>query len=176
MKQKVTLAQELRRRWPAYVAVAVIWGLVVIRVFSESHATYLPILYNKTDSLPYTFAYVRYGHHNYARGDLVVYAFDGGAQRFYPGLRNQPFFKIIRGVPGDRVTVQGREVFINGESVGVAGKYGPKRVVLDPIDAMVIPPGYFYMQGISRDSFDSRYKLSGLVRSDQVLAEVVPIF
>ena len=176
MKEKVTIVQDMRRRWPAYLAVAVIWSLVVMRVFSSAHSTYLPILYNKTTSVPYTLAYVRYGQHEFARGDFVIYAFDGDAQRFYPGLHNQPFFKIIRGVPGDRVTVQGREVFINGESVGVAASYGPKRVPLDPIDAGVIPAGFFYVQGTSRDSFDSRYKLSGLVRSGQVLAGVVPIF
>jgi conjugal transfer pilin signal peptidase TrbI len=40
----------------------------------------------------------------------------------------------------------------------------------------VIPPGYYYVQGTSPDSFDSRYRESGLVRADQVIGKVIPLF
>jgi conjugal transfer pilin signal peptidase TrbI len=40
----------------------------------------------------------------------------------------------------------------------------------------VIPPGHYYVQGTSADSFDSRYRASGLVRAEQVLGTVVPLF
>ena len=40
----------------------------------------------------------------------------------------------------------------------------------------VIPPGHYYVQGTGPDSFDSRYRSSGLVRADQVIATVVPLF
>src|SRR5205085_8916494 len=129
-----------------YIGFGLSWILAMVRVFAD-HTPRVPILYNKTSSLPYTFAYMRYGQREFTRGDFVIYAFDGGAQRFYPGLHHQPFFKVVRGLPGDRVEVRGREIFINGESVGVAKEYGPKRVVLNPIAPGVIPPGYFYMQG-----------------------------
>ena len=36
--------------------------------------------------------------------------------------------------------------------------------------------GHFYAQGSSADSFDSRYRSSGLVRIDQVLGVARPIF
>lgn len=172
---RITLLQELRRRWWAYTLLGAVWLLAAQRLFGD-HVPRLPVLFNTSPSLPYTLAYVRYGVTAFHRGDFIVYAFDGDAQRIYPGLRHQPFFKIIRGVPGDRISVRGREVFVNGESVGMAMRYAPRRVTLDPIDPVVIPAGQFYVQGTSADSFDSRYKLSGLVRSDQIIASVYPLF
>lgn len=40
----------------------------------------------------------------------------------------------------------------------------------------MIPPEHYYVQGHSVDSFDSRYRASGLVRAEQVLGTVVPLF
>ena len=45
-----------------------------------------------------------------------------------------------------------------------------------PIAATVIPLGHYYVQGTGPDSFDSRYRASGLVRADQVLGTVLPLF
>ena len=46
---------------------------------------------------------------------------------------------------------------------------------LDPIAPNVIPPGHVYVQGTSADSFDSRYRSSGLVSTTDVLARVRPL-
>ena len=74
------------------------------------------------------------------------------------------------------VTVDGREVRINGEPVGIAKTHAFDRKPLEPIASGVIPPGRFYVQGLSPDSFDSRYRQSGLVRAEQVIGVVDPIF
>ena len=105
-----------------------------------------------------------------------MFSFAGEAQEHYRGLRGQPFFKMVRGLPGDIVTVQGRLVYVNGEPVGIAKTHAHDHHPLTPIDAMVIPAGHYYVQGTSPDSFDSRYRSSGLVRADQVLGVVVPLF
>ena len=65
---------------------------------------------------------------------------------------------------------------INGEPVGIAKTHAFDRRSLDPIAAGVIPPGHLYVQGLSPDSFDSRYRQSGLVRVEQVIGVVDPIF
>ena len=108
--------------------------------------------------------------------DYVLFAFAGEAQHHYPGLRGQPFFKRVRGLPGDTITVQGRVVSINGQSVGWAKAHTDDHRPLAPIRPMVIPPGSYYVQGTSPDSFDSRYASSGLVRSSQVIGLVQPLF
>ena len=110
------------------------------------------------------------------RGDFIVFSFAGEAQSRYPGLRGQPFFKIVRGLPGDTVTVADRQVAVNGENVGIAKTHAYDRRPLAPIAPTIIPPGHYYVQGTSPDSFDSRYQDSGLVRAEQVIGVVVPLF
>ena len=65
---------------------------------------------------------------------------------------------------------------VNGQVVGTAKAQAHDRRPLEPIAPTVIPPGHYYVQGTSPDSFDSRYRASGLVRAEQVLGTVVPLF
>jgi conjugal transfer pilin signal peptidase TrbI len=164
-----------RLRWYLYLPVFAIWGFAYTRLFIDPTPR-VPLLFNWTPSLPCWVALLQYGPNALKRGDYVVFAFDGEAQARYPGLRGQPFFKIVRGLPGDQVSVDGRTVAINGEIVGQAKTHAFDRQALEPIHATVIPPGYYYVQGTSPDSFDSRYRSSGLVRADQVLGTVIPLF
>ena len=170
------LAVEMRRRWYLFVLVAAVWMLAIVRLFVY-HTPVLPLLFNWSASVPYRVVYVDYRSTKLTRGDLVVYAFEGEAARTnYPGLKDQPFFKRIAGVAGDTVTVADREVFINGVSVGRAKTHTFDRRPLEPIEATVIPPGFLYVQGTSPDSFDSRYRASGLVAVRDVAAKVQPLF
>lgn len=165
----------MRRRWYLYLPVFAIWGFAYVRLFIDPTPR-LPLLVNWTPSLPYRLALMQYQHPAAQRGDLIVFAFAGEAQAHYPGLRGQPFFKQVRGVPGDIVTVSERTVFVNGEAVGLAKVRAFDGHPLAPIAPTVIPPGHFYVQGIGPHSFDSRYAESGLVRAEQVVGIVVPIF
>lgn len=134
------------------------------------------MLINWTPSIPYRIVYVDYFDRALGRGDLVVYSFEGQAsERDYPGLKGQPLFKRVVGLPGDAVTVTDREVFVNGAAVGRAKTHTFDRRPLDPIEATVIPPDFLYVQGTSPDSFDSRYRNSGLVRQADVKAKVRPL-
>ncbi|WOB11132.1 conjugative transfer signal peptidase TraF [Piscinibacter gummiphilus] len=171
------LLSDARRRWYLFVLLAVIWMLAGWRLL-VGHAPLLPILFNWTDSLPYSVAYVDYTSKSLSRGDFIVYAFSGeAAQRDYPGLLHQPFFKRIVGVPGDQVTTKDRDVFVNGTFVGRAKTHTKdKKLQLQPIGSVLIPPGHFYVQGTSPDSFDSRYANSGLVSASDVAAKVHPLF
>lgn len=171
----VLLLRHMRLRWYLYLPVFAIWAVAYLRLFVDPTPR-VPVLFNWTPSLPCRVAWLQYGAHALKRGDYIVFAFDGEAQRQYPGLHGQPFFKIVRGLPGDTVTVIGREVAVNGEIVGTAKTHTFDRRPLDPIAATVIPAGHYYVQGTSPDSFDSRYRSSGLVRADQVLGTVVPLF
>ena len=167
--------RHIRLRWYLYLPVFAIWSLAYVRLYVDPTPR-LPVLFNWTASLPYRVALVRYGPPLLERGDYIVFAFAGEAQDAYPGLRGQPFFKRILGLPGDVVTVQGRAVAVNGEPVGLAKTHAFDRRPLEPMVATVIPPGHYYVQGTNVDSFDSRYRSSGLVRADQVIATVVPLF
>lgn len=169
------LRADLRRRWYLFAILALVWVLAVMRLFVH-HTPVVPVLINWTPSVPYRVVYVDYFDRSLGRGDLIVYTFEGqAAERDYPGLRHQPFFKRIAGLPGDAVTVKDREVFVNGVRVGRAKTHTFDRRPLEPIDSTVIPPGFLYVQGTSPDSFDSRYRSSGLVRQQDVKAKVRPL-
>ncbi|RCW65089.1 conjugative transfer signal peptidase TraF [Pseudorhodoferax soli] len=165
----------MRLRWYLYAPVFAIWAFAYARLFIDSTPRF-PLLFNWTPSLPYHVAWMQGGAAAPQRGDFIVFRFDGPGQTRYPGLRGQPFFKRVRGLPGDVVTVQGRMVHVNGEAVGLAKSHAFDRHPLAPIGSLVIPPDHFYVQGTAADSFDSRYSDSGLVRSGQVLGIVVPLF
>ena len=170
------LCLELSRKWYLFAILCLIWILAAFRVFG-SHTPMLPVLFNVTPSIPYWVVWADYGSKRFERGDLIVYSFRGPAgDKDYPGLREQPFLKQVVGVAGDVVAVQGREVFVNGASVGVAKTHSFDRRPLDPIGPGVIPAGHVYVRGTSADSFDSRYRASGLVRVADVTAKVRPLF
>lgn len=169
------LRGDLRRRWYLVAILALIWVLASMRLFVH-HTPVVPVLVNWTPSLPYRIVYVDYFDRVLSRGDLIVYSFEGqAAERDYPGLRHQPFFKRVAGLPGDAVTVRDREVFVNGRPVGRAKTHTFDRRPLEPIESIVIPQGFLYVKGTSPDSFDSRYRSSGLVRHADVKAKVRPL-
>ncbi|KQW93199.1 hypothetical protein ASC94_11025 [Massilia sp. Root418] len=176
---KACLTRQLRRMradWPCYALLAAVWLLACVRVLVDP-VPRLPILFNVTPSLPYLVAVVDYSALGVAKGDYVIFSFRGEAVRHVPGLRGQPFFKRVAGVAGDRIEVRGRAVLVNGVDAGLAKRYAVvSRLALEPIAATVIPAGYLYMQGVDADSFDSRYRLCGLVAERDVLAVVRPLF
>ncbi|MES2260954.1 MAG: conjugative transfer signal peptidase TraF [Pseudomonadota bacterium] len=179
-KRRLRVPAHLRRHarayWGACACVLALWLLAFSRIFIDP-APHVPILFNWTPSLPYKVAVVRYGNWwPLHRGDFIIYAFDGQAQRIYPGLRAQPFFKQVIGLPGDRIAVVGNHVFVNEQDAGAAKPHTFDGHPLDPIEATVIPADHYYVHGTHPDSFDSRYRASGLVRADQVIGRVVPIF
>ncbi len=168
------MARDSRRYWYLVVPVLVIWALAVKRIGFEPTPV-SPLLFNWTPSLPYRVAYADYRATRFERGDFVLYAFEGPAAASYPGLAGQPFFKRIAGVEGGTIEVQDRHVFVNGEYVGWAKPRTFDQRPLDPIDSTAIPAGYLYVQGTAHDSFDSRYRQSGLVRIETVKAKVTPL-
>jgi conjugal transfer pilin signal peptidase TrbI len=152
--------------------------------FGRHWYVYLPLLFvylwgldhigvNWTPSLPYHVVYIE-KHVSVGRGDLVVFRFEGGeiANHF----KGQRFFKRIAGVTGDEITLQGRNILINGAHVGFARSRTPDGRTLDAIEPGVIPADRFYVQGTHEMSFDSRYRVNGLVRREQIIGKATVIF
>lgn len=153
------------------VVVLGIWGLAYVRIFLDP--TWVsPLVVNWTPSLPYRMGWLERDAAHIQRGDVIVYSFDGLMAVEKPGLKLQPFFKVVAGVPGDRVSVSGREVAVAGEVVGTAKDHTFEGRPLNVIPPGVIPPKAFYVKGTSPDSFDSRYLESGLVAERQVIGRV----
>ena len=164
-----------RQRWYVYAPILAVWVLAYVRLFVDPTPR-LPLLFNWSPSLPYHVAWMQRAGGPPRHGDLIVFRFDGPGQMRYPGLRGQTLFKRVCGLPGDVVTVRERLVQVNGDAVGLAKTHAFDRRPLTPIPPQVIPADHYFVQGMAADSFDSRYSESGLVRSEQMLGIVVPLF
>ena len=156
------LLTHLARCWYLYLPLAL--ALALAQHF---------LLLNVTASLPYTLVWLERGA-TPARGDLAVYRYDGEELMYL--AKGQRFFKRIAGVPGDRISVDGRRVRVNDVDVGVARQYTLDGHRLDPLPPGTIPSGYYYMQGMHEMSFDSRYRQSGLVHECRILGTAHVIF
>jgi len=90
------------------------------------------------------------------KGDVVVFRF--------PGDRSKDYIKRVVGLPGDRVEVRDKRIFVNGVKwddpfgINKGGLYGEeveKNVTFGPY---TVPEGTVFTMGDNRDrSYDSRY-------------------
>lgn len=152
---------------------AALWVLAAMRLFVDPTPR-IPLLFNWSASLPYHVAWLERGVSRLNRGDLVLYSFAGKAAGHYPGLARQPFFKIVAGLPGDRIRVEDRNVFVGGNFVGFAKLRTFDGWPLTPVQVAVVPAGHYYVRGSAADSFDSRYSEAGFVSADEVIGKVTP--
>ncbi|MCK7497210.1 MAG: hypothetical protein MZW92_45055 [Comamonadaceae bacterium] len=137
-----------------------IWSLAYARLFVDPTPR-VPILFNWTPSLPYRVALAA------SRAARRCSAATSSSSRSparprtdYPGLQRQPFFKIVRGLPGDTVTVVGRARWPSTAKYVGAGQdpclrppaARPDRAHRDPAGLTTT------CRARSADSFDSRYR------------------
>lgn len=107
------------------------------------------------------------------KGDYVAFNYyDKSNQVYKMGLSEAPqvvFIKQVVGVEGDVVTHQDREIFVNGQSMGIAKprSKGGRKLDINPFTG-AIPKGYYYVYTPHKDSYDSRYADIGLVPVKEV--------
>ena len=97
------------------------------------------------------------------RGDVVVFDPPEAVGSLVP------YLKTVRGLPGDRVEVDGsRHVRVNGKALGVAKTHALDGRPLTMARPGVIPPGRYYVHADHVDSHDSRYAEVGLVARERI--------
>ena len=134
-------------------------------------------------------------------GDLVVFAYGGEAIEGYYAesswtrmlrawgvevplagpRRGEGFVKILKGLPGDRVEVQGQQVWLvhpGGvrEYLGEWKSHSRRGVPLRPIASQVIPPGQVYVWAPHPDALDSRYAAVGLVSQRSIVGRGIALW
>lgn len=161
------------REYAEALIIAVLLALVirtfVVQAFKIPSGSMLPtlqigdhILVNK---FIYTFRPIQ-------RGDIIVFKF--------PQDESRDFIKRVVGLPGERVEIRARQLFINGkplqEPYAVHTAPGLSRAAEgEELGPITIPEGRLFMLGDNRDhSMDSRYW--GLLDIDKVRGKAFLIY
>jgi conjugal transfer pilin signal peptidase TrbI len=151
-----------RRKW--------LWMTGISALLGFNHWFTLGI--NASQSLPNHAFLVLKQDHGVTRGDYVTFRWHGGGP-YLPGVK---FTKIVRGVPGDVVSRQGNDLYINGEFVSTAK---PRATTGQPLLAGpvgVIPEGRYYVHATNKDSLDSRYAITGWISREAIVGKALPLF
>lgn len=141
-------------------------GLRSAHQWSQDHF----ILVNQTQSLPNWMFIVDKGTPP-RKGDLV--AFVPGPNPYYPD--DLPFVKIVRGVAGDEISIEGVEIAVNGERLGAIKSLTGANPNVTAMDPGTIPEGQYFVWSPSPDSFDSRYKEIGYVENTRIIGRARPL-
>lgn len=103
------------------------------------------------------------------RGDIIVFEFPEDRDKSY--FKRRDFIKRIIGLPGDRVAIRQKKVFVNGESFRIPQEvYKDNSLIAGPRDNLsefTVPPDQYFVMGDNRDrSYDSRFW--GFVTRDEI--------
>nr|WP_255555665.1 signal peptidase I [Enterovibrio paralichthyis] len=125
-----------------------------------------------SESLPYRMALTDIHQRSFQVGELVKFKVPDD-NKWAAGRK---LTKIVRGLPGDVVSVKDRNIYINDELVGRAKELTYFGEPLFPIEPTTIPDGYFFAFGTHPDSYDSRYFSMGLINETNILGGSIPLF
>lgn len=161
------LLAHLTRHWFAWVMTAVAWGL-----FSANYT----IGMNESPSLPGKVFLVQKDRLP-KKGEMVSFWWQC-EPKICSGKK--AFTKIVRGVPGDRISAKGLEYFVNDESVGFAKLKGstgrdlmPKKLLPE---GYVLQAGEYFAWSPHEFSFDSRYEWVWVVKDSQIIGRTTSHF
>ena len=101
------------------------------------------------------------------RGDVIVFIF--------PNDRSKDFIKRVIGLPGEKVEIRERKIYINDRLIEDPwGKYFPPERLIN-VGPEVVPPNALFVMGDNRNnSEDSRYW--GFVPLDDVLGKAFVMY
>jgi conjugal transfer pilin signal peptidase TrbI len=125
---------------------------------------------NITTSMPYKHFLVMFSN-NIQRGDLVSFKAPPGSG--YDGLN---ITKKVVGIPGDVVTTENRDIFINGKYIATAKEFSKQGNPLQVFSGGIIPANHYFVWVKHPDSYDSRYQEIGLIDEKSVVGISYPLW
>lgn len=153
--------------WGKAILFAVVLGLLITQIIRPtlvSGDSMLPTLDDGDYLIIYRLAYAL---DDPEPGDVVVFHTDLTTT---DGIKKDLIKRVIA-VPGDRIIIEGGEVYVNGDLLDEDYIYEDQtRGTVD----MLIPEGYIFVMGDNRGvSLDSRNPSVGLVPVEEILGKVV---
>jgi signal peptidase I len=102
------------------------------------------------------------------RGDIIVFV--------YPRDPKKDFIKRVMALPGERVQIIGRTIYINGKPIRDPwGVWSENDLLRGNFGPVTVPQGHYFVLGDNRDnSMDSRYW--GFVPKSNILGKALIIY
>jgi len=145
--------------------------LVLFAVSKLVGANFFRFAVNTDHSLPQKLFLVNLRDKNPVRNGYVVFSFKGS--RYYK--KGHLMVKQVTCLPGDVLTVKGKEYFCNGKHMATARDTDSKGIPVENFKfSGKIPAGNYFVLGTSEDSYDSRYW--GFVERKSILGVAHPLF
>ena len=158
---------EPRQRTYLFIIAAVL--LISTRSYVSEH--FPKIIFSESESLEKSVFIVRQASGDIERGDYVTFRIHEN-----PFMDQVSVTKIVKGLPGDEITIVDRWIYVAGEKVGRAKDKTRAGLDLTPIEPGFISEGQYFVAGTHVDSYDSRYQSFGLISSRQIGGKAEPIF
>ena len=149
------------------------WGvayLLLILAAAWFHAHFAFGL-NASPSLPHRLFLIHKGELP-GRNEYVAFRWPGGGP--YPA--GVTFVKVVAGMPGDVVTRDDRDFYVNGAPAGRAKTTSHQGEPLDAGPTGTLPAGSHYVRAPHPDSLDSRYRLTGWISESQIIGRADALF
>ncbi len=152
-----------RRLWKPFLI-----AFLVLYVWTS----YFTFSVNMSDSLPGKVFLVYRTDKTLKQGDLVYFKYYGHYYR-----KGIPFMKIVAGAPGDKVTHNDRDYFVNGKKIAWAKPTDLSgRPLMQSCFSGPVPQGKYWVVTPHKDSLDSRYEDPGMISQGQVIGKAYRIF
>jgi len=150
------------------VLIAVVLIVFIYQPVKVEGTSMTPTLLNDERIFINKFTY-RFGLSNIARGDTVVF--------WYPGDTSKSYIKRVIGVPGDRIRVDGGQVWVNGQLL--EEEYVPPinrdNVSWRDGEEQVVPNDKYFVLGDHRNS-SSDSRTWGYVPRDNIYGRAVFVY
>jgi len=160
------------RAWHRLVQHGKRWGIayVTLGLAAWAFQAHFTLAVNISPSLPHQLFLIQKGTRP-ERGDLVAFRASTPVK-----TGTVTMIKILVGVPEDRVTRVGREVFVNEAPAGLAKTHSLNGTPLALGPTGVIPPGHVHVAAPHPDSLDSRYALLGWITQHQIIGKAYALY
>lgn len=119
------------------------------------------ILINRSKSLPQRF-FLCVKSQKIERGSIVTFWKKGSL------IPQYDLTKIVAGLPGDHITFQDGNIWVEGQMIGPLYPQTKAGEALTPLKSTIIPKGFVFLKGTHPFSLDSRYEEFGLVSVNDI--------
>ena len=155
--------------WVIEIAVAVVIALLIIQVIRPTvvrETSMLPNFHDGDYLFVYRLAYK--GDKTPQKGDVIIFKSNLTTDSGKPKM----LIKRVIGLPGDKITIEGGKVWINGKEDSQS--YTHDKETNGAIVNYTVPKNHYYCMGDNRlVSIDSRYASVGAIDKSKIVGKVV---